>query len=320
MRSLVWRYVSAMHRRYEESAVTEDDINEVKADISSMRYEILAIFEKNGMDISSADKKERAHLAKRMKVWERRLMKDFHVAPVTGEDEREDPPDKGIVRFRRVAKQIVSQTTSFKWTEAVQGVTNTQIGRCRNRESFKHQQNLQRAMNEAKRFERGMFDYKANLMNISYLIYRFVEKSPSFSSRPESPIEYYDPNREELLLNNMFAGTCTPSHSISRTPVLNSRQVSPVATVSQSSMNLLPPNSGTRKKGISSPAKPGPIEDLNNGNKHFIQNIPQIEITKTDSQILSKKTYGSKESLDSMTSNDSGSPVNFGMCITHQNI
>lgn len=142
-----------MHRRYEESAVTEDDINEVKAEISSMRYEMLAIFEKNGMDISSADKKERAQLGKRMKVWERRLMKDFQVAPVTGDDEPEDPPDRGIARFRRVAKQVVSQTTSYKWTEAVRGVTNTQIGRCRSRECFKNQQNLQRAMNEAKRLE-----------------------------------------------------------------------------------------------------------------------------------------------------------------------
>lgn len=59
MRSLVWRYVSAKHRKDDESAVTEDDINEVKCDISAMRYEMLEIFERNGMDISSADKKEK---------------------------------------------------------------------------------------------------------------------------------------------------------------------------------------------------------------------------------------------------------------------
>lgn len=46
MRSLVWRYVSAMQRRYDDSAVTEDDINEVKADISAMRYEFLEVFER----------------------------------------------------------------------------------------------------------------------------------------------------------------------------------------------------------------------------------------------------------------------------------
>jgi transient-receptor-potential-like protein len=59
MRSLVWRYVSTMHRKMEESAVTEDDINEVKGEISSMRYEMLEVFERNGMDVSSADRKEK---------------------------------------------------------------------------------------------------------------------------------------------------------------------------------------------------------------------------------------------------------------------
>lgn len=62
MRSLVWRYVSSMHRKDEESTVTEDDINEVKSDISAMRYEMLEIFERNGMDISTADKKEKGNV------------------------------------------------------------------------------------------------------------------------------------------------------------------------------------------------------------------------------------------------------------------
>lgn len=60
MRSLVWRYVSTMHRKYEESPVTEDDINEVKGEISTMRYEMLEVFERNGMDVSSADRKEKS--------------------------------------------------------------------------------------------------------------------------------------------------------------------------------------------------------------------------------------------------------------------
>lgn len=147
-----------------------------------MRYEMLEVFERNGMDISSADKKEKAQVAKRMKVWERRLMKDFHVAPTTTEDE---PPirEKGIARFRRVAKQVVNQTTSHKWTEAVRCVTDTQIGRCRNRESFRNQQNLAKAMHEAK---------------------RLVEHSP-IQSRPCTPIEYDDPTSNTLiaLLKNL---------------------------------------------------------------------------------------------------------------------
>ena len=60
MRSLVWRYVSAMHRKIEDSPVTEDDINEVKMEISAMRYELLEVFEKNGMDVSCASRKDKS--------------------------------------------------------------------------------------------------------------------------------------------------------------------------------------------------------------------------------------------------------------------
>lgn len=198
IRSLVWRYISSMHRRFEQSTVTEDDINEVKSDISAMRYEMLEVFEKNGMDISSADKKEKAHLAKRIKVWERRLMKDFHVAPMPSEEE-EPSTEKGIARFRRVARQVVHQTTSHKWGVAVRGITDTQIGRCRNRESFRNQQNLQRAMEEAK---------------------RLVLRSP-VASRPCTPVEIYDPNKNTLLelLKNITEeiGETTPQSGIRTT-------------------------------------------------------------------------------------------------------
>ena len=45
-----------MHRRQELSQVTEDDVNEVKGDISTLRFELLDVFKNNGMDISSASK------------------------------------------------------------------------------------------------------------------------------------------------------------------------------------------------------------------------------------------------------------------------
>lgn len=175
MRALVWRYVSAMHRRMEESAVTEDDINEVKGEISAMRYELLEIFEKNGMDVSAADRKEKAVLAKRMKVWERRLMKDFQVAPIdvqnemAEEDEEAEEDANPLAKFRRVAKKVATQTASAKWGQVMSGVgieTNSQIGRCRNRDSFRQQQQLQKAMNEAR---------------------RLVERSPLPRSRSASP-------------------------------------------------------------------------------------------------------------------------------------
>ncbi|CAG9767036.1 unnamed protein product [Ceutorhynchus assimilis] len=156
MRALIWRYVSAMHRKCDENEVTEDDINELKSDISSFRYELVELLSKNGMDVSSAEKKEKAILGKRMKIWERRLMKDFKVVPVAVEENEElFSPVEGetsLARFRRVAKMAVLNSSLNKWQEVVKGAcTASQIGRCHTRDSIKKQQNLQKAITEAKR-------------------------------------------------------------------------------------------------------------------------------------------------------------------------
>lgn len=60
MRALVWRYVSAMHRKCEENIITEDNLNEVKGEITSFRYELLDILSKNGMDTSGFEKKDKS--------------------------------------------------------------------------------------------------------------------------------------------------------------------------------------------------------------------------------------------------------------------
>lgn len=197
MRSLVWRYVSAMHRKFEDSPVTEDDINEVKMEVSAMRYELLEVFEKNGMDVSCANRKEdksechvsrarpplmsafifiTAVLAKKMKVWERRLMKDFHVSVVDIPDVDATNPNYGetaLERFRRVSRLVASKSANIKWNEVIKGASieaYSQIGRCRNRQSFKNQQNLMKAMEQAR---------------------KLIEQSPS---TPMSPTPSHSPN------------------------------------------------------------------------------------------------------------------------------
>lgn len=160
MRALVWRYVCDQHRQSEEAPVTEDHINEVKGEITSAKYELLEVLAKNGMDISSANtaNKDKTKLGRKMKMWERRLMKDFHVTPITGEEEldqimrtpaqEEDP----LQRFKRIARLAVLKSSGYKWGQVVRGVCEaSQIGRCNSRESFKNQQNLQKAMAAAKK-------------------------------------------------------------------------------------------------------------------------------------------------------------------------
>ncbi|XP_039747612.1 transient-receptor-potential-like protein isoform X2 [Pararge aegeria] len=205
MRALVWRYVSAMHRKMDDDPVTEDDINELKGDVSALRYELLEVFERNGMDVSFTDRKEKTVLAKRMKIWERRLMKDFHVAPVsTLEDDGKPVHEDSLARFRRIARMAAAAAKGSKWdqTLAATGISS-QIGRCRSRQSFKNQQNLQRAIDEAR---------------------RLVLRAPIPESRPTTPVDMPESHSQSILelikdISSEIKDNNYSSASMPRTPV-----------------------------------------------------------------------------------------------------
>lgn len=198
MRALVWRYVSQMHRQADESPVTEDDVNEVKGEITSMKYELLEVLKKNGMDVSSADMSKESNLilGKKNKIWERRLMKDFHLAPVAPEEEMDsllrDPPPENedpLDKFRRIAKLAVVGSSNQKWGQVIEGVCqSSQIGRCNNRESFKNQQCLRKTMEVAK---------------------KLVSRSPIPGSRAPSPIPLPETSGSSIveLLNDISKET-----------------------------------------------------------------------------------------------------------------
>lgn len=52
MRNLVRRYVTVEQRKAESQGVTEDDVNEIKQDISAFRCEIVEILKGSGMNTS----------------------------------------------------------------------------------------------------------------------------------------------------------------------------------------------------------------------------------------------------------------------------
>lgn len=54
MRNLVRRYVTVEQRKAESQGVTEDDVNEIKQDISGFRCELVEILKNSGMDTGSA--------------------------------------------------------------------------------------------------------------------------------------------------------------------------------------------------------------------------------------------------------------------------
>ncbi|XP_069953350.1 transient receptor potential protein-like [Cherax quadricarinatus] len=84
MRLLVRRYITEQQRRADERRVTEDDINEVKQDISTFRYELVDILRNNGMNTSMVHAEDTAVIGKKGRAMERRLLKGFNIGLVEG--------------------------------------------------------------------------------------------------------------------------------------------------------------------------------------------------------------------------------------------
>ncbi|XP_069177288.1 transient receptor potential protein [Procambarus clarkii] len=84
MRLLVRRYITEQQRKADERGVNEDDINEVKQDISTFRYELIDILKNNGMNTSMVSAEEASVIGKKGRAMERRLMKGFNIGLVEG--------------------------------------------------------------------------------------------------------------------------------------------------------------------------------------------------------------------------------------------
>jgi transient-receptor-potential-like protein len=62
MRALVWRYVSWRQRRAIEAPVTEDDINEIKTEVSTLRFDLFEVFRSNGFKVIGTAKRRELSL------------------------------------------------------------------------------------------------------------------------------------------------------------------------------------------------------------------------------------------------------------------
>ncbi|XP_068231132.1 transient receptor potential protein-like [Palaemon carinicauda] len=83
-RNLVRRYVTCEQRKNDESEITEDDVNEVKQDISSFKYELLNILKINGWTTGNKHLQENSAVGRKQAMRERRLMKGFNIGLVEG--------------------------------------------------------------------------------------------------------------------------------------------------------------------------------------------------------------------------------------------
>ncbi|CAH0560770.1 unnamed protein product [Brassicogethes aeneus] len=82
MKLLVRRYVTAEQRKRDDFGVTEDDVMEIRQDISSLRFELINILHTNGMKTPQVNLSDVNVSGKKGKEMERRILKDFHIGIV----------------------------------------------------------------------------------------------------------------------------------------------------------------------------------------------------------------------------------------------
>lgn len=56
MRLLVRRYITAEQRKRDDFGITEDDVMEIRQDISTLRFELIDILSSNGMKTPNVNK------------------------------------------------------------------------------------------------------------------------------------------------------------------------------------------------------------------------------------------------------------------------
>ncbi|XP_077518083.1 transient receptor potential-gamma protein-like [Amblyomma americanum] len=84
MRNLVRRYITSEQRKADNQGVTEDDVNEIKQEISSFRYELLEVLKIGGFNTSGASGQSQGIGGKKGRQRERRLMKGFNIGLIEG--------------------------------------------------------------------------------------------------------------------------------------------------------------------------------------------------------------------------------------------
>ncbi|XP_065332028.1 transient receptor potential protein-like isoform X2 [Cloeon dipterum] len=116
---LVKRYVVAEQQKRDEFGITEDDVMEIRQDISTLRYELVDILRTNGMNTPQLDPNDSSVAGKKGKQKERRLMKDFQIGFVEGvinEALTAEKAPKDV--FSKIAKAIGGKRETTKRTSS----------------------------------------------------------------------------------------------------------------------------------------------------------------------------------------------------------
>ena len=117
MKYIIRRYITNEQRKSEDFSITEDDINEVRQDINSFKFELLDILKKNNWNVPNT-KKSAGVIGKKSKNMERQIQKGFQITKIegimeafAGQDSLKLKDVKPKDLFKRIAKAAVSKET-----------------------------------------------------------------------------------------------------------------------------------------------------------------------------------------------------------------
>ncbi|XP_059081823.1 transient receptor potential protein-like [Tigriopus californicus] len=121
VRCLVRRYITEEQRKSQDFNITEDDINEVRQDINSFRYELINILKMNDMKTPQM-KNENTVMGRKSKDLERMIQKGFQMA--TPEAIMENAFSQHIGNkpkdiFKRIAKAAAKKGEKKDWNDQV---------------------------------------------------------------------------------------------------------------------------------------------------------------------------------------------------------
>ena len=122
MKYIIRRYITQEQRKSEDFSITEDDINEVRQDINSFKFELLDILKKNNWDVPN-QKRGAGVLGRKSKNMERQIQKGFQITKIEGIMEAffgssidmNDPKDmKPKDLFKKIAKTAAMKADKKK--------------------------------------------------------------------------------------------------------------------------------------------------------------------------------------------------------------
>ncbi|KAG8179354.1 hypothetical protein JTE90_010251, partial [Oedothorax gibbosus] len=141
MRNLVRRYVTEEQRKADNQGVTEDDVNEIKQDISSFRYELTEILRTSGFNTSASKGQTSTTGGKKGRQKERRLMKGFDIGlvessiqttPEVSVDETNNRSPPGA-KMARIARLATRKKKHGRWSHFVEATRHARAALSRSR-------------------------------------------------------------------------------------------------------------------------------------------------------------------------------------------